>query len=204
MSQSNAAPGDLGWFDRLLARIENALNLTAAGAIFLLMFLAAVQVVGRKVLNLPIPGYIDYAEQSIAIFAFLGAAYCQRVGGHVRMELVLDRFRGRMLWFMEALTTLASFIIIALLTKYSYDHFLRAWQIGDSTIDINLPVWPSKLLVSIALGFLALRLLIQFFGYLRLLRNPSLPPVSVPVIEDVAAHARHEIESGNAVEAGSR
>tara|TARA_R110002049_G_scaffold30811_2_gene105347 strand:- start:5 stop:619 length:615 start_codon:yes stop_codon:yes gene_type:complete len=204
MSHANVASGFLGWPDRLLTRIEDGMNLFAAGAIFLLMFLAAIQVIGRKIFNMPIPGYIDYAEQSMAIFAFLGAAYCQRLGGHVRMELVLDRFRGRMLWFFEALTTFAGLFIVVLLTRYSFDHFLRAWQIGDSTIDINLPVWPSKLMVSVALGFLALRLLVQLIGYLRLLRDPSLTPVAVPLIEDISAQARQEIEAGNAVEAASR
>ena len=170
------------------------MNLAAAAAIFLLMILAAVQVFSRKLLNLPIPGYIDFAEQSMAIFAFLGVAYCQRLGGHVRMELVLEKMpRGRLLWCSEFITTLAAFIVIALLTRYSFDHFLRALRNGDSTIDISLPVWPSKLLVSIALAFLTIRLLIQLIGFLRLLRSPQSPPVAVPLIADVKQQARHEI-----------
>jgi len=204
MSNSPTKPTRLSGIDRFFTRIEDGMNLFAAGAIFILMFLAAIQVVGRKVFNLPIPGYIDYAEQSIAIFAFLGAAYCQRLGGHVRMELVLDRFRGRMLWLLELITTTAAFVIIAILARYSFDHFLRAWQIGDSTIDINLPVWPSKLMVSVALTFLAIRLLIQLVGFFRLFADPSKEPVAVPLIEDIQAQARQEIESGRAVEAAAK
>ena len=64
--------------DKLLIKLENFLNGFSAIAIFVLMLTAAVQVVSRKVFNLPIPGYIDIAEQSIAIFAFLSIAYCQR------------------------------------------------------------------------------------------------------------------------------
>ncbi len=181
----------------MLTSIEDGMNLFAAGSIFVLMFLAAIQVIGRKLFNVPIPGYIDFAEQSIAIFAFMGAAYCQRLGGHVRMELFLEKFgRGRFLWFAETLTTLAAVIVIALLTTYSFKHFLRAWNNGDSTIDINLPVWPSKLMVSVALGFLLLRLLVQLFGYLRLLKSPTLTPVAVPLIASVVEAAKHEIETG--------
>ena len=204
MSKPSSRASRLSGIDRFFTRIEDGMNLFAAGAIFLLMILAAIQVVGRKVFNMPIPGYIDFAEQSIAIFAFLGAAYCQRLGGHVRMELILDKFRGRLLWLLELITATAAFVIIAILAKYSFDHFLRAWQIGDSTIDINLPVWPSKLLVSIALTFLAIRLLIQVVGFLRLLKDPSKDPVAVPLIEDIQAQARQEIESGRAVEAAAK
>ena len=59
------------------------------------MITATVQIISRKVLNMPIPGYIDFAEQSIAIFAFIAIAYCQRLGGHVRMEIFLSALNGR-------------------------------------------------------------------------------------------------------------
>jgi TRAP-type C4-dicarboxylate transport system permease small subunit len=188
------AGGALALFDRAFARLENLFNGFAAASIFVLMVLATIQVVSRKLFNLPIPGYIDFAEQSIAIFAFMGAAYCQRLGGHVRMELFLDKMRrGRALWLAEGVTTLAALFIIVVLTIYSFSHFQRAWTIGDSTIDINLPVWPSKLLVSLALGFLAVRLLIQLFGFLRLMIWPQATPVAVPLMASVAEQAEREI-----------
>lgn len=197
---TNSSPGGavIGAIDRGYQRIEDALNMFAACFIFFLMFLAAAQVLSRKLLNIPIPGYIDYAEQSIAIFAFLGIAYCQRLGGHVRMELLLDRLnRGRALWIAEAITTFAALLIIVLLARYSFDHFLRAWNNGDSTIDINLPVWPSKLLVSFALWMLAIRLLIQFAGFIRLVLHPDAEPIAVPLIADVIEQASTEAKTSN-------
>ena len=77
-------------FDKFLEKIEDFLTSFSALAIFILMITATVQIVSRKILNMPIPGYIDFAEQSIAIFAFIGIAYCQRLGGHVRMEIFLS------------------------------------------------------------------------------------------------------------------
>lgn len=205
MSGSTHGGDAINAVDRTYSRLEDALNLFAAGFIFFLMLLATVQVVSRKLLNLPIPGYIDYAEQSIAIFAFLGIAYCQRLGGHVRMELLLDKLkRGRMLWIAEAITTFAAFVIIVLLARYSFDHFLRAWNIGDSTIDINLPVWPSKLLVSVALAIVAGRLLIQLAGFIRLVLHPKAEPVAVPLIAEVTELAAQEAVSSGAAPEESR
>ena len=80
-------------FDGWLAHVENAFNLFAAGAILSLMLLAVVQVIGRLLFNTPVPGFIDITEQAMAIFAFAGVAYCQRVGGHIRMEIVLGKSR---------------------------------------------------------------------------------------------------------------
>ena len=178
--------------DKLLIKLENFLNGFSAIAIFVLMLTAAVQVVSRKVFNLPIPGYIDIAEQSIAIFAFLSIAYCQRLGGHVRMEIFLSAMNGRTKWVSEAIQTAASILIISILIYFSFKHFQRAWVFGDSTIDIGLPTWPSKLMIPVALATLNLRLLIQLAGYIRLAIDPKLEPIGVPLIKDVVKQAEEE------------
>tara|TARA_B100000780_G_scaffold200457_1_gene141958 strand:- start:1066 stop:1644 length:579 start_codon:yes stop_codon:yes gene_type:complete len=178
--------------DKLLIKLENFLNGFSAIAIFILMLTAAVQVVSRKVFNLPIPGYIDIAEQSIAIFAFLSIAYCQRLGGHVRMEIFLSAMKGRSKWVSEAIQTAASILIISILMYFSFKHFQRAWVFGDSTIDIGLPTWPSKLMIPVALATLNLRLLIQLAGYIRLAIDPKLEPIGVPLIKDVVEQAEEE------------
>ena len=193
MTIDHASPAPtLDYADRALAKVENALNAFSAASIFVLMILATVQVVARKLLNWPIPGYIDIAEQSIAVFAFLAIAYCQRLGGHVRMELLLNKLSGRTLWISEAVQTLVTIILIAVLAWYAFGHFGRAWEIGDSTIDIQLPTWPSKLMVPLAFAVLLVRLAIQLVGFLRLVREPEAQPVAVNLIVDVAEVARSE------------
>ncbi|AXS39378.1 TRAP transporter small permease [Breoghania sp. L-A4] len=181
-------------FSGALAKVEDAFNLIAAASILGLMLLAVAQIFGRTLFNMPIPGFIDITEQGMAIFTFFGIAYCQRVGGHIRMEIVLGTFRGRALWLAEmAGVTIVLAIVVGLIIG-SWFHFLRAWQIGDSTIDIGLATWPSKLIVPVALSLLALRLLMQLYGYLRLVIDPQRTPIDVPVILNVEETARHEIE----------
>ena len=185
--------GALATANRVYARIEDGLAWVAAGGIFLLMFFGTAQIVLSK-LNFPIFGYIDVVEQSIALFAFLAVAYCQRLGGHVRMELVISRLSGRGFWFAEVLSILASLVFIALMLEPSFGHFLRAWEAGDSTINAELPIWPTKLMVPVALSILWLRLLLQFLGYFRLFLNPAVTPVAVPLVLDVAEQAEEEIQ----------
>jgi C4-dicarboxylate transporter DctQ subunit len=188
-----AAPALSAW-DAWLGRIETAFNLGAALCIFALMLLGMVQVLGRQLFNKPVSGYIDLVELSMATFAFLGVAYCQRLGGHVRMEMILKMLRGRAYWAMEVFGTVAGIFIIAVLTWYGYEHFLRAYELGDSTIDADLPVWPSKLLVPLSFAVLLLRLLIQLVGYGRMLLHPELRPVAVPAILSVEQQAAKEIQ----------
>ena len=77
---------------RYWARLEDGMNLVAAAAIFFLMFVGVFQIIGRTVFNTAIYGYIDYMEQASALFAFLGISYAQRVGAHIRMDLLLRGF----------------------------------------------------------------------------------------------------------------
>lgn len=202
MAGTDAHEGDdapmLRRADRTLGYLENGFTVFSAASIFILMFLATAQVLLRKLLNFPIPGYIDFAEQSIAVFAFLAVAYCQRVGGHVRMELVVDKLKGRALWLAESAHTLPTMLLVAVLGYFSFWHFERAWRIGDSTIDISLPTWPSKLMVPLAFAILVLRLGIQVWGYARLIRNPDATPIAVPLIADVAEQAQREGEAATA------
>lgn len=181
-------------FDGWLGHVENGFNMIAAFSILSLMFLAVAQVLGRLFFNTPIPGFIDITEQAMAIFAFAGVAYCQRVGGHIRMEIVLGKLRGRALYICEMIGVIVIAFTVALLIWGSWYHFDRSWSIGDSTMDIRLPTWPSKLVIPVALSLLLLRLLMQIYGYARLVRNPDREPIAVPVIEDVEKVAQHEIE----------
>lgn len=185
----------LAALDRWLFQLETALTLAAAACIFGLMLLGVGQILGRRLLNLPIRGYIDVVEISMAVFAFLGAAYCQRLGAHVRMEILLQRLKGRLLWIFEAVTTAVALGIIGVIIVYAYDHFVRAYAFGDSTIDIEIPLWPSKLVVPVALSILWLRLLLQLAAFIRLVRRPDARPIAVPQVGSVEQEAERELRA---------
>jgi TRAP-type C4-dicarboxylate transport system permease small subunit len=189
-----AAAPTLRRIDVGYGRLEATLNFIAGGAIFVLMLVAVYQVVARTLFGTAIYGYIDYIEQSTAIFAFLGVAYCQKLGGHIRMEILLTVLPRRLLWWVEIFGIVTALTIIAVLIYGSYFNFLRAYELGDSTMDIRLPIWPSKLLVPIALCTLWLRLALQLVGYLRLAVHPQAEPVGVPTLHTPGEMAREEIE----------
>lgn len=185
----------LSRLDRWYFRVESAFTLIGGLVIFLIVLLAVANILGRKLLGLPVSGYIDWTEQAMAFFAFFGIAYCQRLGGHIRMDIVIGQLRGRVLWFFELLSTLLMLVLTVLLTIGSYQHFLRAWTNGDSSFDIDLPTWPSKLVIPVMLSLLALRLLLNIWGYGRALYRNDPRPVAVPLIETVAEQAAREAAS---------
>ena len=182
----------LSGIDRHLHVLERWLNTASGLVILLLVLLASANVFGRKLLNAPLPGFVDMVEQCMAIFAFAGLAYCQRQGGHIRMDVLVSNVAGRRKWLLEAITSAIALIVISALIYGSYHHFLRSFDINaplwsrDSSIDISIPLWPAKLVVPVALTLLWLRFAVQLAGFLSAFVTGSSRPVAVPLDLDIS------------------
>ena len=191
----------LSRLDRALFRVEGWLALVSGLAVFSLMLLAVVSVAGRNFFNQPLPGYVDWIEQAMPLIAITGIAFVQRLGGHIRMDIVVGMLKGRALWIIEFATTFLILMLILVLIWGSWAHFTRSFDFNaplwsrDSSIDIALPLWPAKLVVPIAFSVLALRLLLQLWAYGRAIISGTHTPVAVPLIEDAATQASREAET---------
>ncbi|MEM9257979.1 MAG: TRAP transporter small permease [Pseudomonadota bacterium] len=190
----------LSRLDQRLLRLERFLALISGLAVFSLMVLAVISVTGRNAINAPLPGYVDWIEQAMPLIAFLGISYVQRDGGHIRMDIVISRLKGRALWLFELTSVLLILLLMLALVWGSWSHFDRSFDFGaplwsrDSSIDIGIPLWPAKLLAPVAFSVLCLRLLLQVWGYGKALITGAEHPVAVPLIQDAAAQAAAEAE----------
>ncbi|CAN5915441.1 hypothetical protein BH11PSE3_BH11PSE3_38810 [soil metagenome] len=192
-SSKEDSGGMLLAIDRLLGRVENLFNDIGSFFIFALMWLTMAEVLGRRLFNSPVPGAIDYIEVGMVAFAFMGAAYCQRQGGHVRMDLLVANLKGRLLWSVEALAILIAVAYVGIIVWASAQDAWRSFALGDETLDAHVPVWPSKLVVPVALVLLELRLLVNLWGYLRLVLLPKAEPWAVPIVKHVEDVAQDQI-----------
>lgn len=194
MSSRNVLADDslLSVLDRWFHRLEAPLTLISGITILGIMILSVVNVLGRKFLNIPVPGYIDWMQQLVPLAAFLGLSYVQRFGGHIRMDIIIGRLRGRAIWAFEFVSVLLILFVGIALTYGSYDHFARGLRNGDSTIDINLPTWPAKALVPFVMTLLIIRLLLQLWAYGRAFIRGEERPAAVPLIESAAEQAAAE------------
>lgn len=188
----------LSRLDRRLDRFERALALIAGLGVFMLMLLAVGSVTGRNGFNEPLPGYVDWIELIMPLIAFMGLSHMQRLGGHIRMDILVSQLRGRPLWLFELITTFLILVVMIALVWGSWAHFDRSFDFSrplwsrDSTIDIGLPIWPAKLFVPIAFTVLCLRASLQVWGYGRAFVLGLERPVAVPLIQTAAEQAAAE------------
>ncbi|MEX0369993.1 MAG: TRAP transporter small permease subunit [Tateyamaria sp.] len=191
----------LSRLDRALLPVERVMALLSGVAAFSLMFLAAYSVSAREFFEKPLLGYVDYIEALMPLIVIMGVSYVQRSGSHIRMDIIVGAMRGRLLWFVELLMVVLILVLMIALVWGSWAHFdrsfdcARPWCSRDSSIDVSLPIWPSKLLVPVAFAVLCARLVLQAVGYARAFWLNLESPVAVPLIQSVAAQARAEAEA---------
>jgi len=121
-----------------------------------------------------------------------------REGGHIRMDILVGMLKGRALYIVEFITTLAVLILMLLLVWGTWSHFDRSFDLNapmwsrDSSMDISLPIWPAKLLAPLAFSLLCVRLAIQLWAYGLAIRTGRA--IAVPLVADAATQASMEAD----------
>jgi len=162
-------------FERVCNRLETALNMIGVYLIMILMFFTAGEIIGRFFFNNPIPGYVETSELMMAGIVFLGISYTQRVGAHIRMDVISKKLVGRLYHTTEALCLLLGLVVSGIICHASLNFALDAYRLGDVTEYLYLPTWPSKLCVPLGSFLLCLRLLIQ------IIRNTAQAIIGVEI-----------------------
>ena len=106
---------------------------------------------------------------------------------------LLANLRHRLLWGVEALSVFVAVVYVAMIVWASAQDAWRSFDLGDDTLDAHLAVWPSKLIVPLTLSLLELRLLVNLWGYVRLIVLPGAEPWAVPEVKHVEDIAQDQI-----------
>jgi TRAP-type C4-dicarboxylate transport system permease small subunit len=151
-----------------LEKFRRLVNRASYGACFMGMFLAIPlmlltvgDVMGRSFFNKPIPGTFELSEYMLAVIVLLGAGYTQQVKGHVGVDFLTSRFSPRVRAVLQAVTTLAGLLVIAIMVWQGYLEGIHEKAVSDQ---LRVPQWPFKLLVAAGGLLLWLELLLDFIA----------------------------------------
>ena len=163
-----ARKGLISHIDRWVSPIESWLNFVGAALICFMMLFTMSEIIGRYLFNRPVKGHVEIVEMVMAGVVFLGLAFTEKVGGHVRMELFVVRvLKGQARVIAESFTLLLALFIFVIITVYSMDaSLLYSIKMGDTTPTLFWPVWPAKLCIPVGSFFLCVRLVIEIIQHL--------------------------------------
>lgn len=139
----------------------------AATLLFGLMILTFVDVTGRKLFGLPVPGGYEIVEIMMAILVFAGLPVITRREAHITIDL-LDSFTPRV--FVVPQRVAVNLISAGVLALMAWQTWIYADNLGDNheiTHYLHLPVPPYVYFMSIMCGLTTLVLLVNAWRHGR-------------------------------------
>ncbi len=132
-----------------------------------IMFYTTADVVGRYILNRPVPGTLDMTEMTMVVMVFFGIAYTQRLGGHITVNYFIIKLKGRSYHLVKSMGMLLSLLAFGVIAYYGFKGMAEALGYGDVSASILWPTWPIRLCLAIGSTFLGVRFLIQALQHLN-------------------------------------
>ena len=109
--------------ERLTPRLEGVvqpitklMSRIASVILFSMMLLTITDVFLRKVFSRSILGTVELTEFLLVIVIFFALAHTEALDGHVRVDLVISRFSGRIQGLVDMMTQFVCFLISGLIT----------------------------------------------------------------------------------------
>jgi TRAP-type mannitol/chloroaromatic compound transport system permease small subunit len=162
--------------------------LFSALMICLIALLIVADVARRNLAGSSIPGAVEAAEVLLVTAVFLGLAFAEYEGAHVRTSIIVARLRPRVRHKVTAFSLLIMCLALVWLTWASADKAIESFQIRElRTGLIEVPIWPAR--IALSLGYFLL-LLQAAAGAVDAARGRSMPWESddLPSQEEPAGH----------------
>lgn len=151
--------------------LDGVLHLLAAVLMFAMMMLTFVDVVGRYLLRMPLPGAYELTEIAMGVVIFVGLPLISARDGHIAVN-VLDEVLPRVFLRVRplAIDVLVSFCMAAL-AWVLWGKAVHLAKYGDSTAYLGLPVAPVVYIMAGLSGMTVLVMLAKSVQSWRTLRT---------------------------------
>ena len=135
--------------------------------IILMISITCVDVVGAKIFLMPVPGAIEIISLvQVATIVFAVAA-TQRHGGHISVEMFVDKFHPRVKSLVKAFTSLLGLILFVMLIYEGIILGNGYREAGEITATAQWPFYPFAYAFSVALFPIAIMMLVDVIGALK-------------------------------------
>jgi TRAP-type C4-dicarboxylate transport system permease small subunit len=128
---------------------------TIGGYLFLpLTLYVAYGCFARYVLRIAVPGMIEIPSYTFLVALALSAALSMKLGGHIRVTLIIDKLSRKSKNVFDLICLIASFIFCAFICWACAVTALQWFQSNNISADLGLPL--SLLMALVVIGFLTL------------------------------------------------
>ncbi len=127
---------------RRLGKASSVLVYAGVFALFIMMTLTTVDVLGRYLFSSPILGVFEVTEFLVLIVIFSFLAYTQSQKSHVAVDLLVTRFPKRVQRWLEIINHILCLIFMILITWMGILKALELKDIGETSPNLLVPNYP--------------------------------------------------------------
>lgn len=155
------------WLRKLAGAAVTALNQASRGAgILAIAFLMAMLVLTvadvflRYFFNAPIPGSVELTKYFMVGAGFLGLAWCALKGGHIKVDLLINRLPPRYQVTIDSINLLLALTVVPLVAWQGFTQAKYALLEKTTSRFLAIPDYPFYIVVG--LGFVLLFLVMVY------------------------------------------
>ncbi len=141
-----------------------------AGTAILVLAGLVIASIASRALGIYVPGLTDYAAYCLAWAGALGMAYTFGQHGHIRVEMLVDRMRGRLRYLFEVGVLLLATVMVSYLAWFLVKMTYTSWVYEDrSDGSDEILIWIPQ--VPFAAGFVLFAVVLILAAVRAILRG---------------------------------
>jgi C4-dicarboxylate transporter DctQ subunit len=157
---------------RALDIVNRAFSFLAALLLVFILLSVCLEVFMRYFLNRPLQWVVELTEYTLLFITFLGAAWLLHRGGHISVDVVVNRLSSRTQARLRVLSCAIGILICGVLAWYgtdvAWDHYQR--KIYNITL-MEVPKAPLLAIIPVGCLVLLLEFIRQCYRAIRALRD---------------------------------
>lgn len=142
----------MGLLSHIMARV-------GCFALFAMMCITVVDVVGRYAFNSPMLGAFEITEflVLVTVFSFLG--YAQSEKSHVTVDILVNLFSKKKQNYIDLFNYTISFILILLVSWKGFEKAIEAFGTGEKPMNLSVPDYPFVFFMSFGCAVMCVELI---------------------------------------------
>lgn len=131
-----------------------------------------IDVTGRFLFHSPLSWGTEGSGLIQIMAIFLACAFVESTDAHIQLDILYSKFSSRGKCLVKLLTCITAGIWVSMLTSRSFSEIFVSMDMLESGMDVTIPFWPIRVVMTFAFTLLGLQLLMSFFTNLvKLLRG---------------------------------
>jgi TRAP-type C4-dicarboxylate transport system permease small subunit len=129
-------------FSKKIKKVSSIFGYFGAIALFGMMLLTTIDVVGRYLFNAPLMGAFELTEYLVLILIFSFLCNAQSHKDHVSVDLLFNKFPRKFRKIINIFNHVACLVLMALIAWMSFFKALELKEVGEASPNLVIPDYP--------------------------------------------------------------